>query len=91
MSEDSPTRYSKEWIREEWDYENDTARKSVQLVKLVHEWHIALPGVVVGAVVSIVGWQVSLSPVQAFGVFATFAAGGYKLLYPEWWCSTLAE
>lgn len=93
MSEDdeSPRRFTKEWIRQEWDDEHDTARKEVQLAKIVHEWHIALPGTILGILAALGAWYLGRPPAEIVGVFTSFFAGGYARFYSTLWCSTLAE
>ncbi|MBP1985970.1 hypothetical protein [Halolamina salifodinae] len=89
--ENPPPRFSKEWIREEWDEEHDTAPKEVQLAKIVHEWHIALPGTLLGLIAVLGMWYLGQPLLETAGTFCAFFAGGYARFYSTLWCSTLAE
>jgi len=90
MSQDDPKRFSKEWIRQNWDYERNTASKEVQLVKVVHEWHIALPGFLAALVVCSVLWLYDSPELRiilgGLGVFGP----AYVAFFQKWWCSTLS-
>ncbi|WP_435143767.1 hypothetical protein [Halobaculum sp. P14] len=90
MSEDDVTLLSKEWIRENWDYENDNAPKSVQLVKMVHEWHIVIPGLLASAIVCSTFWYCGADDLTIALAFFACTGGGYRLFFPTWWCSTIS-
>lgn len=88
-SENSVSKYSKEWVRENWDYEEDNARKSVVLVKLFHEWHILLPGAIVGLIPAGTFWHLEAGLIEVFGSYFAVFGGGYVLFFQMWWCSTV--
>lgn len=80
---------SKDWIRQNWDHENDTAGKWVLLTKLLHEWHIALPGTVAGVVVAVVFYYLGASDIEVASAFFGPFGLGYTLFFNQWWCSTI--
>lgn len=90
MSGDGPKRYSKEWIRENWDYDRDTASKDVMLVKLLHEWHIAIPGFLVGLFVCGLLWSYDVAELRIILTGLGLFGAGYRVFFPKWWCSTLS-
>lgn len=91
MVKDSPRRFSKQWVRENWDYEQETGPRLVQLVKLIHEFHIAIPGTIATLVVCYTLWAYDVPELRiiltGFGTFGT----GYALFFGKWWCSTLSD
>lgn len=90
-SEDDPCRYTKAWVRANYDFDRETAPPAVQLVKFGHEWHIALPPALVGLVAVILfritGSTITDSVLAAAAVFCA----AYSLFFKQWWCSTLAK
>lgn len=86
-----PSPYSKAWVRRQYDSDREVATRGAQLAKLLHEWHIALPGVLLGmvpaAVVASTGASIQRVLLTYFGVFGT----AYGLFFKQLWCSTLAE
>ncbi|WP_280585068.1 hypothetical protein [Halorubrum sp. Boch-26] len=91
MSDDDIQKYSKEWIRENWDYEQDTGSPLVQLVKVVHELHIAIPGIVAATVVCPILWYYEMSTLQIVSTGLGTIGGGYALFFNQWWCATLSD
>lgn len=89
--DESPTRFSTAWIREKWDYEEDNAPKEVLLAKLIHEYHIAIPGIFVAVLMAYVFFRVGASSGEIIGAAATAFGASYYLFFPHWWCSVLAE
>lgn len=84
-----PLPCSKEWIREKWDEDRGTAPGNVLLVKLVHEWRIALPGFAVGAVAAIIATAFGVGAKITIPGFFTLFSGFYVALFSDLWCSTL--
>jgi len=91
MSEDEPQFGTREWVRYHWDEEEDNASKKVILVKLIHEYHIAIPGLVVGLASATAFWYFGAGPTEILSALFGGIGGGYALLYESWWCSTLVE
>lgn len=91
MSEDKSERYTKEWIRDNWDHELDTAPREVQLAKVAHEYHIALPGLVGAFVVAFVQWLYAAPELRIIMAALGTFAGSYALFFPYLWCSTLSD
>lgn len=89
--EDSLQRFTKEWVREEWDEEKDTASKGVQITKIIHEWHIAVPGLVLGLAPAVTFYIWGTGTTEIIGSYFGVAFMTYRLLFPHLWCSTLAE
>ncbi|MGB9934092.1 hypothetical protein [Haloarcula amylolytica] len=91
MSDDEPQRGTKAWVRYHWDEEHNTAPKQVLLIKLLHEYHIIIPGLVAGALSATAFWQAGASQLQILSALFTPIGGGYALFFQMWWCSTLVE
>ena len=90
-SDDEPRRYTKAWVRANYDFDRETATPAVQLVKLVHEWHITAVSALVG-LCAMIAFRLSGAPAVE-SVFASTGVFGFcfKIFFGEWWCSTLAE
>lgn len=86
----SPARFTKAWVRENWDYDRNTAPKPVLLVKLVHEWHIAVPGIVAAVIVSLAYYSVGATDLEIVSAFFGTFGIAYGLFFTEWWCSVLS-
>jgi hypothetical protein len=84
-------KYSKGWVRRRYDRDRDTATATVQLAKLIHEWHIALPGAVLGVVPAAVFWVTGAPLRETLVAYFSVFGGAYAILYPQLWCSTLAD
>jgi hypothetical protein len=91
MSEDSPTRYTKEWVREEWDYEQDTGRPLVILVKLIHEWYPAGIAAVFAPIAAGVLVYLNRPTFEVVTAFMSVFGGTYAVFLVIFWCTTLAE
>jgi hypothetical protein len=89
--DDEPRRYTKAWVRANYDFGRETAPPAVQLVKLGHEWHITAVSAFVGLCAMIAFRFTGAAVVES--VFASAGVFGYsfKIFFGEWWCSTLAE
>jgi hypothetical protein len=88
--EGEPRRYTKAWIRANWDDERETAPAPVQIVKLGHEWHIAALAAPVGLIAMTVAILVDAPPTES--VLGAMGASGlaFKTFFDKMWCSTLA-
>ena len=88
---DEPRWGTKEWIRYHWDHELDSAPKDVLMIKLLHEYHIAIPGTVIAilafALLNSAGLSTEVIAPTALTAFVT----GYGIYFNKMWCSTLAE
>jgi hypothetical protein len=89
--DDDIRRFSKEWVRDNWDYNRDSGPPLVQLVKAVHESHIFLPGITGAALACSAFWLVGASEAKILSVGVTAIGGGYALFFQVWWCSTLSD
>ena len=86
-----PRRYTKAWIRANWDDKRETAPAPVQIVKLGHEWHIAALAALVGLIAMIIALLVDAPPTESvLGAMGAFGFA-FKSFFDQMWCSTLAE
>lgn len=88
--EDEPRRYTKAWVRANWDHERETAPKDVQIVKIAHEWHIPLLSVAAGLSAAIIARGAGASVVESVLASVSFFGVTLTTLFNNLWCSTLA-
>ncbi len=88
---DDPSRYTKEWVREEWDDERNTGRPSVIFVKLIHEWYPAGLAAVFAPIAAAVFIYFNRPTFEVITAFMSVLGGTYGLFLTVFWCSTLAE
>lgn len=91
MSQDDPQFGTKEWVRHHWDEEHDNAPKKVVLIKLLHEYHIAIPGLLIGLTSAAAFWYYGAEPLEIISALFGGIGGGYALFFNTWWCSTLVD
>lgn len=92
MGEDSDGTplFSKQWVREHWDDERDQGPPIVQLVKLFHEIHIAIPGTIAAGVVGYTLYTYNAPTLRTLVAVFTAFSSGYALFFQAWWCSTIS-
>lgn len=83
--------WTRDWVRAHWDDQHGTAPRAVLFAKLLHEWHIGVPGFVAAVVVGWVFWLLDADAVYVVASAFTAFGGGYALFYPSWWCSTVTR
>lgn len=87
----SPRTYSKEWVRQNYDPEQEVATREAQIAKLAHEWHIALPGLVIGLVPATILASTGAPMQRVLLTYVGVCGTAYGLFFKQLWCSTLAD
>lgn len=87
----SPRTYSKAWVRQNYDPEQDVATREAQIAKLAHEWHIALPGLVIGVIPATILASTGAPMQRVLLTYVGVCGTAYGLFFKQLWCSTLAE
>lgn len=87
----TPRTYSKEWVRQNYDPEQEVATREAQIAKLVHEWHIALPGLLIGLVPATILANTGAPMQRVLLTYVGVCGTAYALFFKQLWCSTLAE
>lgn len=91
MGDKSPQRWSKAWVRDNWDYDQNTATGEVVLVKLLHEWYIAVPGLVFGGFLWGVFTAYGRPEFETVMAILTAIGSGYALFFPKLWCGVVSN
>jgi len=88
---ETPLPGSKEWVRENWDYERGGSRKHVEVMKLLHEFHIVLIPILGATLIGGIPGLFGLPLKFVVPLAAATLAAGWKALAGQWWCSTLTQ
>lgn len=90
-NEENVALFSKEWVRYHWDDERDQGPPLVQLVKLVHESHILIPGFGFSLPPAYLYYYVGSPDLRIITAFVSFFGIAYFTFFKEWWCSVVTE